>query len=127
MDGECYIETLRGLGMLDGKPGRNSSAPSSSTVQIDSWWYVPSRNEIAVKQALSSQGPLSVTMTVVPEMLYYSSGVLDVESCTKNDIESADHSVTVVGWGVDQLPDGTQTEHWIIRNSWRYVCLSLGQ
>ncbi len=100
------------------RPGDASTAPSSSTVQIDSWWYVPSRDEIAVKQTLSSQGPLSITITVVPEMLYYSSGVLDVEGCTKNGIESGDHAITLVGWGVDQLPDGTQAEHWIVRNSW---------
>ena len=128
IDGECYVDTLRGLGMLDRKPAdRLSTAPSSSTVQIDSWWYVPSRNEIAVKQALLSQGPLSITITVVPEMLYYSSGVLDVEGCTKNDIDSGDHAITVVGWGVDQLPDGTQAEHWIVRNSWRYVFILLNQ
>lgn len=128
IDGECYVDTLRGLGMLDGKPAdRLSTALSPSTVQIDSWWYVPSRNEIAVKQALLSQGPLSITLTVVPEMLYYSSGVLDVEDCTKNDIDSGDHAITVVGWGVDQLPDGTQAEHWIVRNSWRYVFVLLNQ
>jgi C1A family cysteine protease len=105
--------------MLDGKPDRSSSAPSSSVVQIDSWWYVPPRDDIAVKQAIMSRGSLSITITVVPEMLYYSSGVLDVESCTKNDIDSGDHAITVVGWGIDRLSNGTRAEHWIVRNSWR--------
>jgi C1A family cysteine protease len=105
--------------MLDGKPANQlSTAPSLSTVQIDSWWYVPSQDKIAVKQALSSLGLLSITITGVPEMLFYSSGVLDVKRFTKNGMESGDHAITLVGWGVDRLPDGTQAKHWIVRNSW---------
>lgn len=131
VDGECYIDTLQGLGMLDKKPDLLSSSLLSYTIHIDTWkhddkgniitapwWYVPSRDDIAVKQALLAQGPLSITITVVDEMRYYSGGVLDVASCTKNTVNDGDHAITLIGWGVDTLPDGTQAEHWIVRNSW---------
>ncbi|EED87688.1 predicted protein, partial [Thalassiosira pseudonana CCMP1335] len=29
-----------------------------------------------------------------------------------------DHAINVVGWSVDTLDDGTEAQHWILRNSW---------
>jgi len=129
VDGKCYIDTLQNLGILDNKPNAINSRyiinidtwkrDNNGDVITAPWWYVPSRDDIAMKQALLAQGPLAITINVVDEMLYYSGGVLDVVSCMKNTVDDLDHAIAVIGWGVDTLPDGTQAEHWIVRNSWR--------
>jgi hypothetical protein len=93
-------------------PCKLTQAPLLSTIEIDSWWCISFQYDIAVQQSLLSQGSPSITGTLVLKMVYYSSGVLDVKSCTKNDIGSTDYSITVFGWGVDHSPNGTQAKHW---------------
>ncbi|KAL9182266.1 hypothetical protein ACHAXT_012918 [Thalassiosira profunda] len=121
VDGECYIDILDNIGMIEGNK-RNTwpSTPSSqaSTIQLTDWVVLPERDDIATKHALYTQGPLAVALNVVEEATYFSSGVLDVESCLKHDAENLDHAINLVGWGVDELPDGSKAEHWILRNSW---------
>ena len=89
-----------------------------STVQFTDWVTIPFRDEVAVKHAVMTKGPLSVAFNVVDESLYYSNGVLDVESCTANGYNDMDHAINLVGWGVDSSEDGTDKQHWILRNSW---------
>lgn len=115
VDGGCYVDILQDVGVM-GDTGL-MSAPSS-TVQLSDWVLLPKRDDIAAKHALFTKGPLAVALNVVDEALYYASGVLDVESCSKHDAMNLDHAINLVGWGVDTLPDGTQAEHWILRNSW---------
>jgi len=122
VDGACYLDILQDVGVMDEKEHNQLSAisaPSSpSTVQLTDWVTFLKRDDIATKHALFTKGPLSVALNVVDEAIYYSNGVLDVESCLKNGKENLDHAVNLVGWGVDELPDGTKAEHWILRNSW---------
>ena len=115
VDGGCYIDILQDIGIMDGSQNNQLSMTPSSTVQLTDWVVLPERDEIATKHALFTKGPLSVALNVVDEALYYASGVLDVASCATEDV---DHAVTLVGWGVDVLPDGSKAEHWILRNSW---------
>ena len=115
VDGGCYIDILQDIGIMDGSQNNQLSMTPSSTVQLTDWVVLPERDEIATKHALFTKGPLSVALNVVDEALYYASGVLDVASCVTEDV---DHAVTLVGWGVDVLPDGSKAEHWILRNSW---------
>eukprot|EP00581_Thalassiosira_minuscula_P018176 CAMPEP_0183715224 /NCGR_PEP_ID=MMETSP0737-20130205/9545_1 /TAXON_ID=385413 /ORGANISM="Thalassiosira miniscula, Strain CCMP1093" /LENGTH=824 /DNA_ID=CAMNT_0025944313 /DNA_START=105 /DNA_END=2579 /DNA_ORIENTATION=+ len=119
VDGGCYLDVLEDLGMMDvGENGKLAASEPSSMVQLTDWVALPERDDIATKHALYTKGPLSVALNVVDEATYYSSGVLDVESCKAHGVESLDHAVNLVGWGVDVLPDGSKAEHWILRNSW---------
>ena len=118
VDGGCYVDLLENTGVIQDKNSELSSTASSSTVQLVDWVVLPERDDMAVKHALYTKGPLSIALNVVDEAIYYSSGVLDVESCSKHGEENLDHAINVVGWGVDELPDGTKAEHWILRNSW---------
>lgn len=120
IDGQCYVDILQGLGMLHGKETLLSQT-QSSTVRITDWVILPERDEVAIKHALLTKGPLSVGFNVVHESLYYSNGVLDVDSCTANTRNDMDHAINLIGWGVDTLDDGTEAQHWILRNSWSTV------
>jgi len=121
VDGGCYVDILQDMGMMSGISFNDIASASSppNVVQLTDWVLVPSRDEIAFKHALYTQGPLSIAVNVVDEAMYYSSGVLDVESCSANDASHLDHAITVIGWGTDVLTDGSIGEHWIVRNSWR--------
>ncbi|KAL7551679.1 hypothetical protein ACHAWF_017188 [Thalassiosira exigua] len=105
VDGACYN-------------GEGGSASPSRGVRLTDWVVLPSRDDIATKHALYTKGPLAVSLNVVDEALYYANGVLDVASCAKNGEKNLDHAVNLVGWGVDELPDGSKASHWILRNSW---------
>lgn len=120
VDGGCYVDILQNMGMTNEDDVNLSSttAPTESMVQLTDWAVVPSRDDVAAKHALFTKGPLAIALNVVDEAMYYSSGVLDVESCVKHDAQNLDHAINLVGWGVDELPDGTTGEHWILRNSW---------
>ena len=117
VDAECFVDVLQNMGMMN-EDFSTTELPSSNTVKLTDYVLLPTRDDIATKHALYTQGPLSIAINVVDEAIYYSSGVLDVASCTNNGEDYLDHAVTVVGWGTDQLPDGTKAEHWIMRNSW---------
>lgn len=122
VDGQCYVDILQGLGMLHGQESLLSQDKSKSpAVQMTDWVILPERDETAIKHALLNRGPLSVGFNVVGESLYYSNGVLDVDSCTANTADDLDHAINLIGWGVDTLDDGTEAQHWILRNSWSTI------
>lgn len=81
--------------------------------KLTGWVEIPSRDEHALMQALYTVGPMSVMIQVPQDMLFYDSGVLQVESCTHNQDE-IDHVVTATGFGTDEHG----TPFWAIRNSW---------
>jgi hypothetical protein len=116
VDGACYVDVLKDVGIIDNDEG-GSESPSRG-VRLTDWVVLPSRDDIATKHALYTKGPLAVSLNVVDEALYYANGVLDVASCAKNGEKNLDHAVNLVGWGVDELPDGSKASHWILRNSW---------
>jgi len=120
VDGGCYVDILHDIGMMGDNELLSSTPPSSSSsmVTLSDWVVLPPRDDITTKHALFTKGPLSIAMNIVEEALYYANGVLDVASCSKHDVDNLDHAINLVGWGVDDLPDGGQAEHWIVRNSW---------
>lgn len=81
--------------------------------KVTGWSDVKARDEQAVLDALVSQGPLSISIMVPDEMLFYDSGVLKVESCRHNETQ-IDHAVVLVGYGTDEHG----TDYYTIRNSW---------
>lgn len=121
VDGGCYVDILQNIGVMGGNQEHSglSSVPlTPQMIQLTDWVVLPERDNIATKHALLNKGPLSIALNVVDEAIYYANGVLDVESCNKHGEENLDHAINLIGWGVDELPDGTQAEHWILRNSW---------
>lgn len=118
VDGRCYVDILESIGMMKNELSSEPTSSSTSTVEFTDWVSIPPRDDIATKHALFTQGPLAIAFNVVDESLYYANGVLDVPSCELNDESHLDHAINLVGWGVDELADGTRAEHWIIRNSW---------
>eukprot|EP00929_Paragymnodinium_shiwhaense_P075220 TRINITY_DN3844_c0_g1_i1.p1 TRINITY_DN3844_c0_g1~~TRINITY_DN3844_c0_g1_i1.p1 ORF type:complete len:562 (-),score=160.64 TRINITY_DN3844_c0_g1_i1:289-1974(-) len=80
--------------------------------KITGWTDVAARDDKAVMEALVKNGPLSVSIQVPDDMLYYDSGVLNVTSCAHKE-DTIDHSVVLVGYGSENGLD-----YWVIRNSW---------
>jgi len=81
--------------------------------KITGWADVKARDEQGILDALVSKGPLSVSIMVPDEMVFYDSGVLKVDSCRHNESQ-IDHSVVLTGYGTDEHG----TDYYTIRNSW---------
>jgi len=74
---------------------------------------VTQSSELALQDAVATFGPVSVAIDAAhPEFEYYSSGVYYNPNC-KNDVDSLDHEVLVVGYGTDNGQD-----YWLVKNSW---------
>jgi len=80
--------------------------------KITGWVDIKDRDEAAVMHAVATVAPLSVGIQVPDEMLYYDTGVLDVDSCKHNE-STIDHAVVIVGYGTEAGKD-----YYLIRNSW---------
>jgi len=81
-------------------------------------------NEELMKEALVSDGPLSVSFEVYDDFDYYTGGVyhhveLPAEGLTGNEdfnpFEITNHAVLLVGYGTDAT---TGENYWSIKNSW---------
>jgi len=81
--------------------------------KLTGWVDIKARDEQALMQALVSQGPISLSIMVPDDMLFYDSGVLRVASC-KRDPKQIDHSVVLVGFGTDEQGG----DYYVVRNSW---------
>ncbi|XP_015611257.1 thiol protease SEN102 [Oryza sativa Japonica Group] len=78
-------------------------------VKIDSYSFVDPNDEEALKQAVYSQGPVSVLIEASYEFMIYQGGVFSGPCGTE-----LNHAVLVVGY--DETEDGTP--YWIVKNSW---------
>jgi C1A family cysteine protease len=70
------------------------------------------RTTKAVQQALYKYGPLSIAINVIPSMSFYTSGVVDDETCTGTE-DDLIHAVLLTGW---RVIDGKRA--WEVKNSW---------
>lgn len=105
---ETYGSYLTVDGYCHGIEGKQVGA------KIVQWTNIPARDTDAVLQAVLKQ-PLSVSLNVVDEIIYYDSGIVDVEDCTKTDVDDLDHAINLVGYGTDEK---TGQDYWVLRNSW---------
>ncbi len=107
-DEECYPYRA-----MDDRPP-NHGAPCDESCEdwpmrarkISQWGWVPSFNEVEIKNALMN-GPLPVYLTVYSDFFAYSSGVY---VRTSETVEGG-HIVCMVGWDDDE-------NCWICKNSW---------
>jgi len=75
-------------------------------------FYVEPNNELEMKRALLTVGPLVGTIQADSKVFQlYDSGVIVSETCGTEP----DHAIQIVGYGVDEL---TKIPYWTIRNSW---------
>ena len=71
---------------------------------------VPSKNQLALKEAVGLMGPVSVAIEADTKTFQlYTGGVLTSSACGTN----LDHGVLVVGYGKEN-----NIEYWLVKNSW---------
>lgn len=86
----------------------------TSGVHVKGYVNVTMNSEAALQQAVATIGPVAVAIDAAHEHFeYYSSGVYYNPKC-KNDMDSLDHEVLVVGYGTDSVGG----DYWIVKNSW---------
>ena len=88
-----------------------SIVPSTIKLQLAGYVSLP-QNEVAIKQALYREGPISVGVDANTDWQLYTGGIYDPnnETC---DPTMLDHGVVLVGYGTEKGLD-----YWIVRNSW---------
>lgn len=62
-----------------------------------------------MKEEIISSGPITCVIASTEEFRNYASGII-----TDTGASSVNHTVSIVGWGVDA---DTQTNYWTVRNS----------
>lgn len=94
-----------------GKKETCSFRPSEVGATCTGFVQVTAGDELALKKAVASVGPITVCIDASqPSFQLYKGGVYDEQSC--NPIVF-DHAVLIVGYGVYQGKD-----YWLVKNSW---------
>lgn len=101
---------------------------SSIRVRVENYSYVGgfygASTEHKMMKEIYRNGPIAVSFIVYPDFSYYNQGVYHhiagiagkhLEHGGINPWEPVNHSVTIVGWGVD---DKSGEKYWIVLNSW---------
>ena len=78
---------------------------------------IPSGDEKALEDAISTIGPVSVAIDVTEEhFMLYKDGIFIDKSCS-NGQDSLNHGVLVVGYGSDMIKNKNM-QYWVVKNSW---------
>ena len=86
---------------------------SSQRTKIKFYNLVTPGDEIALKTAVTIFGPLSVSIKVTTNFIFYKSGVFFDPSCNDGQ-RSTNHAVLLVGYGTSNFAG----DYWIVQNSW---------
>ena len=82
---------------------------------VEAWGLLTSNHEDNMEMVLRDIGPVAVGLNGAdPTFLAYKGGVFDLPDCD----QLANHALLIVGYGQDELDDGTLLKFWIARNSW---------
>ncbi|XP_029298938.1 cathepsin S-like [Cottoperca gobio] len=93
-----------------GKSGHCEYNSHYRAANCSSYSFLPKGDEIALKSALTSIGPISVAIDASrPKFVFYRHGVYRDHTCTHN----VNHGVLVVGYGTERGYD-----YWLVKNSW---------
>lgn len=82
---------------------------------VEAWGLLTSNHEDNMEMVIRDVGPVAVGLNGAdPTFLAYKGGIFDSVNCD----QSANHAMLIVGYGQDDLDDGTVMKYWIARNSW---------
>jgi len=85
--------------------------PANSALELDSYVMIkPREDEEALKEAVATIGPMSVSIFANIDFQYYKGGVMTSETCSTSFLN---HAVLVVGYGNEDGQD-----YWLVKNSW---------
>ncbi|CAF2595625.1 unnamed protein product [Rotaria sp. Silwood2] len=95
---------------------RTCSLRSTKVGPIRGYGNTPRGDEEAMKQALSTYGPLAGAIHTTSDLQFYGgskggrgSDIIDIPGCSKQ----VDHAIAIVGYGTENGKD-----YWLVRNSW---------
>merc|ERR1712172_196970 len=105
------IPTEDSYGPYLGQDGYCRADKATVGLKIKGWVNVTSGSEEALKVAIASRGPVSVSIDASHKSLsFYSNGVYYEPECSSTDL---DHAVLAVGYGTVGGED-----YWLVKNSW---------
>ncbi|XP_049851980.1 cysteine proteinase-like [Schistocerca gregaria] len=89
-----------------------------SPVKVKKYVILP-KDATYLMDALANHGPLASGVRIYDTNSFklYTGGIYDSLMYYENK-SPLKHSVTIVGYGTDILPDGGNKDYWLIRNSW---------
>lgn len=85
-----------------------------AAVGINGWTKLPGNDYKAVMNALTKIGPLAIAVSASC-WASYEKGIFDSQQCKMSTINTVNHAVLMVGYGVDEI---TGEKYYKIRNSW---------
>ncbi|KAJ8290102.1 hypothetical protein GJAV_G00008730 [Gymnothorax javanicus] len=93
-----------------GMEGQCKYDAEDRAANCSSYRFLPKGDEVALKQALATVGPISVAIDAAqPRFHFYRSGVYQDLTCTQR----VNHGVLAVGYGTLNGED-----YWLVKNSW---------
>ena len=97
----------------EGREGKCRVSYWDIGVSLTGYVRIPSANEYALMQAVSSVGPISVSIDASEQsFMHYSGGIYYEPLCSSSE-RKLDHAVLVVGYGTHNGQD-----YWLVKNSW---------
>lgn len=79
---------------------------------------VSSGDEDALKEAVATNGPVSIAIDATEEkFMLYKDGIFVDDSCS-NGQDALNHGVLIVGYGSNSTTAGKEMDYWIVKNSW---------
>jgi len=79
---------------------------------------VKSGDELALKSALATVGPVSIAIDVTEDkFMLYKDGIFVDDECS-NEPNQLNHGVLIVGYGTDPKMGQKHHDYWIVKNSW---------